>query len=155
MKSTAMGNFPELRAPCSLLLFLSLSAGSPHGSFWDFSFFTTVPMCGLHHLHTVYHPPATPQPVAPSAPPLPTPNSPGLVLTLCRNPCRSPDTRHSSGLRMPAPGCRGGVGLGGWLLTVPEFTYFFFFIFFFGFTTCIKKNSWRVRSVSKQSGPGS
>lgn len=26
-----------------------------------------------------------------------------------------------------------------WLLTVPEFTYFFFFIFFFGFTTCRKK----------------
>lgn len=74
-------------------------------------------MCGLHHLYTVYHPPATPQPVAPSAPPLPTPNSSGLVLTLCRNPhghagVLTPDIAQASGCLHPAAGVGWGWGVG-------------------------------------------
>lgn len=143
MKSTAMGNFPELRAPCSLLLFLSLSAGSPHGSF-------SLGFLILYHSAYVWPAPSTHRLPSTGYPPTccsigPTPPHPQLSRSgshTLQEPTwtrRSPDTRHISGLRMPEPGCGGGVGLGGWLLTVPEFTYFFFFIFFFGFTTCIKK----------------
>lgn len=53
--------------------------------------------------------------------------------------------RPSLGLRVRTP--RRGEG---WLLTVPEFTYFFFFIFFFGLIT------WRNRPAmdSQRSGAG-
>lgn len=79
------------------------------------------------------------------APPLSTPPSPGLVPTPQEH-TNTRDSRHQTPLR--AQCLPSGTGE-AWLLTVPEFTYFFFFIFFLGFTTCRKKELPGKKEASK------
>lgn len=80
------------------------------------------------------------------------------TLTYCLRPGRLlhglPPPRsgsHTEGPPNTGPPDTRPARASGWLLTVPEFTYFFFFIFFFGFTT-YRKNQLPDKKVSKQAG---